>query len=69
VVQNVLLLYERCLTANLSTNLIVRETGSGEEGNFLASGNRVHHIDGRNTSLDHFLRVNSFEGVDWLALY
>jgi hypothetical protein len=46
VIQNVLLLDERSLTTNLGTNLIVRETGGGEEGDLLASSNRVHDVDG-----------------------
>lgn len=49
------------------THLIVGETGSGEDGDLLAPGNAVHHVDGRDPSLDHLLGVDAAMGVDGLA--
>jgi hypothetical protein len=69
MIHHVLLLHKRGLTTDLSTNLIVRKTGSGEEGNLLTSGDGVHDINSGDTSLDHLLRVNSFVWVNWLTLY
>ena len=69
VIVHILLLDEGSLTANLSTNLVVRQTGSGEERNLLTSGNRGHRVDGGDTRLDHLLRVVSHARVDWLTLY
>jgi hypothetical protein len=69
VIHDILLLNEGGLTANLSTDFIVRETGSGEEWDFLTTGDGVHHINGRDTRLDHLLGVHSLIGVNGLALY
>ena len=69
MIENVLALNKRGLTTDLGTNLIVRETGSGEERNLLATGNGVHHVNGRDTCLDHLLWVHSLIGVNRLALY
>jgi hypothetical protein len=69
VIEHILLLDQRCLTTNLGTDLIVRKTGGREKRDLLTSGNGVHHIDGRDTRLDHFLRVHSLIGVNGLALY
>jgi len=44
------------------------QTSSGEEGDLLASSDGVHHVDSRDSRLDHFLRVDSLIGVDRLAL-
>jgi hypothetical protein len=66
---HILLFDERCLSTNLSTNLIVRKTSSREKGDFLSSSNGVHDIDSRDTSLDHLLGINSLERVDGLSLY
>lgn len=68
VVEHVLLLDEGGLTADLSTDLVVWETGGGEQWNLLPSGNGGHGVDGGDTRLDHFLRVHSRAWVDWLTL-
>ena len=47
----------------------MRETGSGEKWDFLASGDGVHDIDGRDSGLDHLLRVDSLIRVNGLTLY
>jgi len=65
---HILVLDEGCLTANLGTDLIVGQTSSGEERDLLATGNGVHDVDGRDTSLDHFLGVLTLEGVNGLTL-
>jgi hypothetical protein len=68
-------LNKTCLTANLRSDFIVRETGSGKDWDFLATSfkpsveqpgrpclekrtNRVHRIDGTDTSRDHFLGID-----------
>ena len=69
VVEYVLALDEGGLTADLSTDLVVRQTGSREERNLLTSGNGGHGVDGRDASLDHFLGVDPLIRVDRLALH
>ena len=66
---DILVLNEGSLTANLGTNFIVRKTGSREERNLLTTGNRVHHINCGNTSLNHLLGVLTLEGVNGLTLH
>lgn len=39
--------------------LIVGETGGREDGNLLATSDRVHDVNSRDTRLNHFLRVNT----------
>merc|ERR1712166_798356 len=68
LIKNVLVLNKRSLTTNLGGNLVVRKTGSREKGNLLSTGNRVHHINGRDTSLNHFLWVLSLIRVNRLTL-
>ena len=72
IVHNVLaammLLDQAGLTTNLSCDFIVWQTGSRENGNLLTTSNTVHHIDRRNTSLDHFFGVFSRKRVDRLTL-
>jgi hypothetical protein len=55
LVGDALLLDQASLSANLGGNFVMGETGSREDGNLLATGNRVHRIDGRDTSGNHFL--------------
>ena len=43
-------------------------TRGGEQGNLLTTGNRVHHIDGRNTRLDHLLGIRTRVRVDGLTI-
>lgn len=59
---------ETGLTANLSSDIVVRETGSREEGNLLSTRNREVDVDRRNTRLNHLLRVLALAGVNRLAL-
>ena len=40
-----------------AADTVVRETGGGEDGNLLTTGDGVHGIDGRDTSGDHFFGV------------
>lgn len=49
------------------THLIVGETSSREDGDLLAPGNAIHHINGGDPCLDHLLRVDAAVGVDGLA--
>lgn len=49
---------EASLSANLRGDFVVRETGGGENGNLLATGDRVHGVDGGDTSRDHLFGVN-----------
>jgi hypothetical protein len=46
------------LSANLGGDFVVRQTGRGEDGDLLAAGNRVHRVDGRDTSRDHLFGVH-----------
>lgn len=46
------------LSANLGSNLVVRQTGGGEDGDLLATSDGVHGIDGGDTGGDHFLGVH-----------
>lgn len=46
------------LSANLSGDFVVRKTGRGEDGDLLATGNRVHGVDGGDTSGDHLFGVD-----------
>jgi hypothetical protein len=66
---DILAFNEGSLSANLSTDFVVGQTGSGEQWDLLTSSNGGHGIDGRNTSLDHFLWIDSLEWVDWLTLH
>ena len=52
------LLDQASLSTNLSSNLVVRKTGGGENRNLLSSGNGVHRINSGDTGRDHFLRVH-----------
>lgn len=56
------------LSCDLGTNLVMWKTVSREEWNFLTSSNRVHYIDRGNTSLDHFLWIDSPVWINWLSL-
>ena len=47
----------------------MRETVSGEEWNLLASSDGVHDVDSGDTSLNHFLRVDSLARVNRLTLH
>lgn len=58
------LLNQTSLTTDLSSDFVVWETGSRENGDFLTTGNGIHGINGRDTGLDHFFRVNTGERVD-----
>jgi hypothetical protein len=44
--------------------LVVRKSGSREDGNLLTTSDGVHRVDGRNTCLDHLLGVDARVGVD-----
>jgi hypothetical protein len=47
--------------------LVVRQTGRREDGDLLTTGDRVHHVDGRDTGLNHLTRILALERVDGLA--
>lgn len=67
ILLRLLLGLQRGLGPPAGTHLIVGETGSGEDGDLLAPGDAVHHVDGRDPSLDHLLGVDAAVGVDGLA--
>ncbi|KAI6769729.1 hypothetical protein HG530_004358 [Fusarium avenaceum] len=50
LIGDTLLLDKTSLSANLGGDFVVRQTGGGEDGDLLSSGNRVHGVDGRDTS-------------------
>ena len=58
-------LYQPSLTTDLCSNLIMRKTSSRKERNLLSSSNRIHDINGRNSSLYHFFWVSSLTRIDW----
>mmetsp|Transcript_17593 Transcript_17593/g.38076 ORF Transcript_17593/g.38076 Transcript_17593/m.38076 type:complete len:323 (-) Transcript_17593:344-1312(-) len=67
-ISGILQLNEGGLTGNLSGNLIMGQSSSRKNGDFLSTGNRVHDINGRNTSLDHGLGIITRGGVDGLPV-
>jgi hypothetical protein len=58
LIRDTLLLNQTSLSTNLSSDFVMRETGSGENWNLLSTGNRVHRIDSRDTGGDHFFGVD-----------
>ena len=46
------------LATDLGGNLVVRQTGGGEDGDLLTTGDGVHGVDGRDTGGDHFFRIH-----------
>src|SRR3569833_1913383 len=57
-VRDTLSLHQTSLATNLGCNLVVVKTGSREDGNLLPACNRVHRVDSRNSSRDHFFGVH-----------
>lgn len=57
LVGDTLLLHQTGLATNLSSDFVVGKTGGGEDGNLLASSNRVHGIDGGDTGRNHLLGI------------
>ena len=55
------------LSTDLRSNLVVRQTGRRKDGNLLPTSNTVHHVDGGNARLHHFLGVDTRPGIDWLT--
>lgn len=53
-----LLLNQSSLTTNLGSDFVVRKTGGRENGNFLATSDGVHGIDGGDAGGDHLLGVD-----------
>lgn len=51
-----------------NTYVVVRKTSSREDGNLLSTSNGAHGVNGRDTGLDHLLRVNASTRVDRLTL-
>jgi hypothetical protein len=68
VIVDILTLDKGGLTTNLGTNVVMGETTGREEGDLLTTSDGVHQIDGRDTSLNHFLGVHSLVRVNRLAL-
>lgn len=52
---------EAGLSANLRGNLVVRQTGRGEERDLLATGNRVHHVCGASANGFDEMRLISID--------
>jgi hypothetical protein len=51
------------LSANLRGDLVMRQTGRGEDGNLLATGDRVHRVNGGDTGRDHLLGIHLARSV------
>jgi hypothetical protein len=49
---------QRGLSANLGGDFVVRKTGRGEDRDLLTTSDRVHGVDGRDTSRDHLFGVD-----------
>lgn len=63
-----LILHQPRLPADLRGNLVVRQTGGGENRDLLATGDGVHGVDGGDTGGDHLLGVDAGVGVDGRAV-
>ena len=63
-----LLLHQTCLPTNLRRDLVMRETGSAEDGNLLPTRDRVHGVDGADAGRDHLFGVDAGVGVDGRAV-
>src|SRR3569833_3461689 len=59
-VRDTLSLHQTSLATNLGCNLVVGKTGSQKNGNLLPACNRVHRVDSRNSSRDHFFGVHLY---------
>merc|ERR1719491_1072387 len=59
---------ERRLASDLSGHLVVGQTCRREDGDLLPTRHGVHHVDGRDTRLDHRLGVVPAGRVDGLAV-
>lgn len=46
------------LSTDLRGDFVVGKTGGGEDGNLLTTSDRVHRVNGRDTSRDHFFGVD-----------
>jgi hypothetical protein len=46
----------------------VGQTGGREKRDLLATSDGGHGVNGRNTSLNHFLGILSLKGINWLPL-
>src|SRR5712691_2989477 len=57
------------LPGNLGGDLVVWQSGRGEEGEFLSPDERVHAVDGGDACLDELSRIFSGERVDGTAVY
>jgi hypothetical protein len=64
LVGDTLLLDKTSLSANLGSDVVVRQTGSGENGDLLSTGDRVHRVNGGDTGRDHLFGVF----LSWSAL-
>lgn len=68
VVEHILALDEVGLATDLGTDLVVGQTGSGEERDLLATGNGGHGVDGGDARLDHLSGVGTLVRINRLAL-
>lgn len=68
VIQDILTLDEGSLSTDLGTDFRVGKTGGREEWNLLTTSNGDHGINGRDTSLDHLLWINSLIRINGLTL-
>jgi len=62
------LLDEAGLPADLRGDVVVRQARGGEERDLLATRDGVHGVNGRDTGLDHLLRVRALGRVDGRAV-
>lgn len=57
------------LSTNLGGDFVVGETGRRKDGNLLATGDRVHRVDGGDTGGNHFLGVHLGMASAWYPLH
>ncbi|GIX65223.1 uncharacterized protein BcabD6B2_46580 [Babesia caballi] len=67
-VDDVLVVNQRGLPADLRTDLVVRQAGGREERNLLPQDHRVHDVDGGNARFEHLPRVQPAHRVDGLPV-
>jgi hypothetical protein len=58
----------RVRQTHLGGDIVVRQTGGGEERDLLATGDGVHAVNGGDAGLDHLLGVRAHLRVDGLAV-
>ena len=59
---------QRTLATDLSGDFVVGQSVGRKDGNLLPTSDGIHDVNGRDASLDHFLRIDAGVRVDGLTL-